>query len=101
MARLPIRDDLQKMEGYHSAQVTVPVRLNTNESPYPPPAEFTAELGRRIADIAWNRYPDRTASALRAAIARSHGVGVDQVFAGNGSNEILQTLLLAYAGAGR
>jgi histidinol-phosphate aminotransferase len=89
------------MEGYHSAQVTVPVRLNTNESPYPPPAEFTAELGRRIADIAWNRYPDRTASALRAAIARSHGVGVDQVFAGNGSNEILQTLLLAYAGAGR
>ena len=101
MARLPIRDDMQKMEGYHSAQVTVPVRLNTNESPYPPPAEFTAELGRRIADIAWNRYPDRTASALRAAIARSHGVGVDQVFAGNGSNEILQTLLLAYAGAGR
>jgi histidinol-phosphate aminotransferase len=101
VARLPIRDDLQKMEGYHSAQVTVPVRLNTNESPYPPPAEFTAEVGRRIADIAWNRYPDRTASALRAAIARSHGVGVDQVFAGNGSNEILQTLLLAYAGAGR
>lgn len=101
MARLPIRDDLQKMEGYHSAQVTVPVRLNTNESPYPPPDEFTTELARRIADIAWNRYPDRTASALRAAIARSHGVGVDQVFAGNGSNEILQTLLLAYAGAGR
>lgn len=101
MARLPIRDDLQKMEGYHSAQVTVPVRLNTNESPYPPPDEFTTELGRRIADIAWNRYPDRTASALRAAIARSHGVGVDQVFAGNGSNEILQTLLLAFAGAGR
>lgn len=101
MARLPIRDDLQKMEGYHSAQVTVPVRLNTNESPYPPPDEFTTELGRRIADIDWNRYPDRTASTLRAAIARSHGVGVDQVFAGNGSNEILQTLLLAYAGAGR
>ena len=101
VARLPIRDDLQKMDGYHSAQVTVPVRLNTNESPYPPPDEFTTELGRRIADIAWNRYPDRTASALRAAIARSHGVGVDQVFAGNGSNEILQTLLLAYAGAGR
>ncbi len=101
VARLPIRDDLQKMEGYHSAQVTVPVRLNTNESPYPPPDEFTTELARRIADIAWNRYPDRTASALRAAIARSHGVGVDQVFAGNGSNEILQTLLLAYAGAGR
>jgi histidinol-phosphate aminotransferase len=101
VARLPIRDDLQKMEGYHSAQVTVPVRLNTNESPYPPPVEFTTELGRRIADIAWNRYPDRTASALRAAIARSHKVGADQVFAGNGSNEILQTLLLAYAGAGR
>jgi len=101
VARLPIRNDLQKMEGYHSAQVTVPVRLNINESPYPPPAEFMAELGRRIASIAWNRYPDRTASALRAAIAHTHGVGADQVFAGNGSNEILQTLLLAYAGAGR
>jgi histidinol-phosphate aminotransferase len=98
---VPIRDDLRAMEGYHSAQVDVAVRLNTNESPFPPPAGWREELAGALASIEWHRYPDRGARALRAAIAAWHGVEPGQVFAANGSNEVLQTLLLTYAGHGR
>jgi histidinol-phosphate aminotransferase len=96
-----VRDDLRALEGYHSTQVDVEVRLNTNESPFPPPAEWRDELAAEMASIDWRRYPDREATALRTAIADWHGVRPDQVFAANGSNEVLQTLLLTYAGPGR
>ena len=89
------------MEGYHSPQVDVRVRLNTNESPFAPPPAFVEALGREVARISWNRYPDRTAGALRAGIAAFHGVAADNVFVANGSNEVIQTLLLAFAGPGR
>jgi histidinol-phosphate aminotransferase len=95
------RDDVALMEGYHSPQVTVAVRLNTNEAPEPPPPAFTEALARRLAAIDWHRYPDRSASGLRARLAAHHGVEPSMVFAANGSNEVLQTLCLAYGGAGR
>ena len=87
--------------GYHSPQVDVAVRLNTNEAPEPPPPEFVAALRRAVGDIALNRYPDRRAGALRAAIAAQHGLAPEQVFCANGSNEVIQSLLLAYGGPGR
>lgn len=89
------------MSGYHSPQVDVPVRLNTNESPFPPPEKWIAGLGELAASIDWNRYPDRAATELRESIAARHGVSAAQVFVANGSNEVLQTILLAYGGAGR
>ena len=54
-----------------------------------------------MSRVDWNRYPDRGAVALREAIADLHGVDASQVFAANGSNEVLQTVLLAFAGPGR
>jgi histidinol-phosphate aminotransferase len=96
-----VRADLRALEGYHSPQVDVEVRLNTNESPLPPPAAFRDALAAEISQIEWHRYPDREAGALRAAIGELHGVGPEMVFAANGSNEVLQTILLAYAGPGR
>lgn len=95
------RDDLALMEGYHSPQVDVSVRLNTNEAPEPPPDGFREALAGELAGIAWHRYPDRSYGRLREAIAAHHGVEPEQVFAANGSNEVLQTLCLAYGGAGR
>jgi histidinol-phosphate aminotransferase len=95
------RDDLALMSGYHSPQVDVAVRLNTNEAPEAPPAAFTRRLGEALATIEWHRYPDRRYRTLREAIARHHGVAPEQVFAANGSNEVLQTVLLAYGGPGR
>jgi histidinol-phosphate aminotransferase len=99
---LPVaRADLGLREGYHSPQVPVEVRLNTNESPYPPPPEWLDALLAQARDIAYNRYPDRSARALREALAELHGVRPEQVFAANGSNEVLQSVCLAYGGAGR
>jgi len=95
------RDDIALMPGYHSPQVDVAVRLNTNEAPEPPPAAFRRRLGEALATIDWHRYPDRGYRTLREAIAKHHGVAPEQVFAANGSNEVLQTVLLAYGGPGR
>jgi histidinol-phosphate aminotransferase len=95
------RDDVALMEGYHSPQLDVAVRLNTNEAPTPPPPEFGERLAALLRTIDWHRYPDRSYRALRSAIAALHGVEPDNVFAANGSNEVLQTLCLTYGGAGR
>lgn len=101
MHRIPVRDDLSALEGYHSPQVQVDVRLNTNESPTAPPAAWQDAFAAELSRVEWHRYPDRSATELRAAIAALHNVRPDQVFAANGSNEVLQTLLLTYAGPGR
>lgn len=101
MARPTRRDDLRSMSGYHSPQVTVDVRLNTNESPEPPPAAFAAALAEAAVSTQWHRYPDRQAIALRQAIGTVVGLDPASVFAANGSNEVLQTVLLTFAGSGR
>jgi histidinol-phosphate aminotransferase len=98
---VPVRDDLRALEGYHSPQVDVRVRLNTNESPVEPPAAWRDAFAAELSRVEWHRYPDRAATELRTEIARLHGVQPGQVFAANGSNEVLQTLLLTYAGPGR
>jgi histidinol-phosphate aminotransferase len=95
------RDDLGDLEGYHSPQVDVAVRLNTNESPYPPPPEFFEAWTAEVSGAAAHRYPDRGARALRSALGGFLGVPTGRVFCANGSNEVLQTLLLTYGGPGR
>ena len=94
-------DNLGSLEGYHSPQVDVEVRLNTNESPYGPPAEWVGAVVAELERIDFHRYPDRAARELRTGIAEAHGVSPDQVFVANGSNEVLQTLFLTYGGPGR
>lgn len=100
-----VRPDLLALEGYHSPQVSVEIRLNTNEAPGPPPAGFAAAVAKSAVETNWHRYPDRSASKLREAIAELHcragnKITPDQVFCANGSNEVLQTVLLTYAGPG-
>jgi histidinol-phosphate aminotransferase len=102
MTSLPsIRPDLSLTEGYHSPQVEAEVRLNTNESPFPPPEQWSRDLLKALGEVAFHRYPDRPATELRGAIAALHHVTSEEVFCANGSNEVLQCLLLAYGGPGR
>ncbi len=102
---LPVRDDLRGQLPYGAPQIDVAVRLNTNENPYPPPAALIDDLesAARTAGPSLNRYPDREATALRADLASylGHGLEVDQVWAANGSNEVVQQLLQAFGGPGR
>jgi histidinol-phosphate aminotransferase len=95
------RDDLRALEGYHSPQVDVDVRLNTNESPYAPPPEFVERWTTALRAVDWNRYPDRGASELKHALGSFLSQSPSRLLCGNGSNEVLQTLLLTYGGAGR
>ena len=67
------RDDLRSLDGYHSPQVDVRIRLNTNESPYAPPDDFVASYTDALRDVAWHRYPDRAARELRRALGSSLG----------------------------
>ena len=99
--RINPRDDLRALEGYHSPQLDVSVRLNTNESPFPPPPGFVEQWVAALRAAPLNRYPDRAASRLRSALGRHLGQPAARVFCANGSNEVLQTLLLTYGGSGR
>ncbi|GAA2880343.1 histidinol-phosphate transaminase [Nonomuraea rubra] len=102
---LPIREDLRGKTPYGAPQIDVPVRLNTNENPYPPSPALVADLARAIGEQAGelNRYPDRDAVELRAELAAylGHGLTTEQVWAANGSNEVLQQILQAFGGHGR
>ncbi|RLL66366.1 histidinol-phosphate transaminase [Streptomyces sp. Z26] len=106
---LPVRDELRGKSPYGAPQLDVPVRLNTNENPYPLPEPLVARIAERVADAArsLNRYPDRDAVELRTGLAEyltrttGHPVGRAQVWAANGSNEVLQQLLQAFGGPGR
>ncbi|WP_372446491.1 histidinol-phosphate transaminase [Streptomyces spirodelae] len=106
---LPIRDELRGKSPYGAPQLDVPVQLNTNENPYPLPEELVARIAERVTEAAreLNRYPDRDAVELRTQLARylsrtaGHTVALEQVWAANGSNEVLQQLLQAFGGPGR
>ena len=102
---LPLRPELRGLEPYGAPQLDVPVRLNTNENPYPPSDIVVADIAAAAARVAagLNRYPDREASALRADLAAylGHGLTASQVWAANGSNEVMLQLLQAFGGPGR
>ena len=100
-ALVPLREQLAALGAYHSPQVAAEVRLNTNESPFPPPGAWLRALAEAVSQVDFHRYPDRDATELRAAVAGLHGVLPEEVFCANGSNEVLQCLLVAFGGQGR
>ena len=106
---LPLRDNLRGKSPYGAPQLSVPVRLNTNENPHPPTQALVDDVAASVRDAAadLHRYPDRDAVALRSDLAEylvaQTGVALstDNLWAANGSNEILQQLLQAFGGPGR
>lgn len=109
LGALPLREELRGKSAYGAPQLEVPVALNTNENPYAPSQQLIDALVDEVARVSkgLNRYPERDAVALRedlaAYISRQTGVHVtrDNVWAANGSNEVLQQLLQAFGGPGR
>jgi histidinol-phosphate aminotransferase len=109
LADLPLRADLVGRSPYGAPQLDVPVRANTNENPYPPPQALVDDIVAAVAAAALtlNRYPDRDAVTLRTGLAqylrRSTGIELTaaNLWAANGSNEILQQVLQAFGGPGR
>lgn len=109
LADLPLRENLRGKSPYGAPQLTVPVQLNTNENPHPPTQALVDDVAEAVREAAGqlHRYPDRDAVALRTDLAayltKASGIplGVENVWAANGSNEILQQILQAFGGPGR
>lgn len=105
LSDLPLRANLVGKVPYGAPQDPVPISLNVNENTHPLPESVIEEIVREVALAARtvNRYPDRDALELRAALAGylGHGLTTEQVWAANGSNEVLQQVLQAFGGPGR
>jgi histidinol-phosphate aminotransferase len=109
LADLPLREDLRGKTPYGAPQLDVPVRLNTNENPHPPTQALVDDVTASVQAVAGDlhRYPDRDAVALRTDLAAyltaqtGTELSVENLWAANGSNEILQQLLQAFGGPGR
>lgn len=102
---LPLRDDLRGLTPYGAPQAPLPVALNVNENTHPVPEavadDILDSIARALREV--NRYPDREFTAVREGFAEylGHGLSAAQIWAANGSNEVLQHLLQAFAGPGR
>ena len=108
-ANLPLRPDLEGEAPYGAPEIDVPVRLNVNENPYPPSAAVIESIATAVARAAQglNRYPERDFPRLREALAdyleAESGVHLtlEQIWAANGSNEVMLHVLQAFGGPGR
>ena len=103
--RLPLRTNLRGLTPYGAPQLDVPILLNVNENTHGVPADVRAAISAAVtaAAASLNRYPDREFTDLRSALAEylGHGLGADNIWAANGSNEVLQQILQAFGGPGR
>lgn len=101
---LPLRQDLRELSAYGAPQVPADAVMNTNENPYPLSRELSAAIAARVLDAAknLNRYPDRDATVLRSKLAQfinslsATKLTDKNIWAANGSNEIIQSLFLAF-----
>jgi histidinol-phosphate aminotransferase len=102
---LPLRDDLRGKKPYGAPQAHVRVQLNVNENTHPIPEAVATDIVTALAAAVMgvNRYPDREFTELRESLARylGHGLTAENIWAANGSNEVLQHVLQAFGGPGR
>lgn len=102
---LPLRDNLRGQTPYGAPQLDVPYMLNTNENTHPVPQKVVEAITEKVAGVSrqLNRYPDREFVELRQRLAGylGHGLNEDNIWAANGSNEVLQQILQAFGGPGR
>ena len=109
LSDLPIRGDLRGKQPYGAPMIDVPVTLNVNENTHPVPTEVRKSILSAMSEVLErvNRYPDREFVGLRSALAdyvssrEAEGVTLEQIWAANGSNEVLQHVLQAFGGPGR
>jgi histidinol-phosphate aminotransferase len=97
----PSRADLADLTPYEAREPSVEVNLAANENPMNLPREVIAHLAERLPAFGFNRYPDPMATALRAQIAEANGLDPTNVLVGNGGDELIFDLMLAWGGPGR
>lgn len=105
LSDLPIRNSLKGRTPYGAPQLQVPIALNVNENSHRIPEEVAIDVVSRLAEAVLhiNRYPDREFTVLREKLAAylGHGLTSSQLWAANGSNEVIQQIFQAFGGPGR
>jgi len=105
LSQLPLRENLRGLSPYGAPQIDVPIQLNVNENTHPLPPAVVEAIAQEVAKAATtlNRYPDREFTELRELLADylGHELRAENIWAANGSNEILQQILQAFGGPGR
>jgi len=95
------RSGLEFLPTYSVEEISWPIRLDANESPYDMPPAVKARILEKLSALPFNRYPELTAHSLKTTIAAGFGMKAANVLIGNGSSEILEKLCYAFGGAGR
>lgn len=105
LSDLPIRDSLKGRTPYGAPQLHVPIALNVNENSHRIPEDVAIDVVSRLAQavLSINRYPDREFLSLREKLANylGHNLDANQLWAANGSNEVIQQIFQAFGGPGR
>ena len=95
-----IKAKVQALRAYSLSSDRASIKLNQNENPWNLPPEIGSEILRRVNETPWSRYPDFHARALHERLAEFAGWKADGIIAGNGSNELIQALLMVTVGSG-
>lgn len=93
-----IKPQVLKLDAYHIDETPCRIKLDAMENPFPPPAQVSREIGKAVQDAFINRYPDPSAIRLKKAIAALWGMDPDLMILGNGSDELIQAIILAFGG---
>jgi histidinol-phosphate aminotransferase len=96
-----IKPAVRALRAYTLSPHRASVKINQNENPWDAPAEIKDEVLRRFAARKWSRYPDFVPVSLNERLAEFAGWTADGVIAGNGSNELIQALLMVSTGPGK
>src|SRR5437762_13033785 len=95
-----IKAKVQALRAYSLSSDRASIKLNQNENPWDAPPEIRSETLRRLNERPWSRYPDFHARALHERLAEFAGWKAEGIIAGNGSNELIQALLMVTVGSG-
>ena len=95
-----IKAKVQALRAYSLSSDRASIKLNQNENPWNLPPEIGSEILRRVNERPWSRYPDFHARALHERLAEFAGWKAEGIIAGNGSNELIQALLMVTVGSG-
>src|SRR6266850_976969 len=96
-----IKPQVRALRAYSLSPHCASVKINQNENPWDAPARIKEETLRRLATRQWSRYPDFVPASLHERLAQFANWKRDGIIAGNGSNELIQALLLVTVGAGK
>jgi histidinol-phosphate aminotransferase len=93
-----IKPEVRKLKAYAIDETPCRIKLDAMENPFPLPEEAQVELVEAVRHVLINRYPDPSATKLKESIAELWGIGTMRMVLGNGSDELIQAIILAFGG---